>query len=240
MPAKALSYAIIPARGGSKRIPRKNIKEFNGIQVIAYPIKTAQKSGLFDKIFVSTEDPGIASIAAKYGAEVMPRSALNANDYATTSDVLKEVVEQWKELNLLPARACCIYPVTPLLQIKFLEEGYKKLLTGKYHSVFPVVKFPSSIFRALTADENGYIKFIFPENQNKRTQDLPEAYYDVGQFYWFDVEKFIQAGQLITSESGFIVLPEYFIQDVDNPADWQMLEWKYRILSSNGMIEKLF
>lgn len=228
--------AIIPARGGSKRIPKKNIRPFLGIPVIAYPIKTALKSSLFDEIIVSTDSEEIASIARQYGASVpFMRSSKNADDMATTTDVLMEVITKLQEKNQYYDEACCLYPVTPLLQIRYLTEAYNKMNQYHYDAAFPVLPYTSPIERALVM-KNGKIYYLHPEYKNTRSQDLETTYYDAGQFYWFRPSVLMSKKQLITDNTTAVVLPAIFAQDIDNEDDWLQAEFKYEWLQKKGWI----
>ncbi|MEN7552012.1 pseudaminic acid cytidylyltransferase [Rapidithrix thailandica] len=223
--------AIIPARGGSKRIPRKNIKPFLGKPILAYSIESALKSALFDEVMVSTDDEEIAGLAKSHGAEVpFLRSKKNADDYATTAEVLLEVIEQYEQQGVVFDFACCIYPTAPLLTERTLQEALDKLLKGKYDTVFPIVPFGYPVWRGLEIDCEK-VKMVWPEHLNSRSQDLPPVYHDAGQFYWLNLEKFKVSKQLFTNNSGSIVLSELQVQDIDNHTDWQIAELKYKLLT---------
>jgi pseudaminic acid cytidylyltransferase len=229
------SVAIITARGGSKRIPRKNIKPFHGKPIIAYPIETALQSGLFDLVMVSTDDEEIAGIAQQYGAEVpFYRSAATSDDYAGTGAVLTEVLEQLKGIGRSFDYACCLYPTAPFISVRSLEESFRLLQEKNYASVFPVCAFSFPILRSLKMNPDGRVEMNFPENFAKRSQDLPPAYHDAGQFYWADVKAFEQDPKLYTANSGAIVLSELEVQDIDNETDWALAEIKYDLLKKQG------
>ncbi len=222
------NLCIIPARGGSKRIPRKNIKPFLGKPIIAYSIETALQSGLFAEVMVSTDDAEIAEVAKKYGAKIpFLRSPKNANDFATTLDVINEVLAQYKLAGKSFEHVCCIYPTAPLISRSALASGYAKLVKDDLSSVIPVVSFSFPILRSLKI-ENGKVAMNWPEHAQTRSQDLPPAYHDAGQWYWFNPQKIGQG--LITENTGAIVLPETHVQDIDNETDWQMAELKYEKL----------
>jgi N-acylneuraminate cytidylyltransferase len=224
------NIAIIPARGGSKRIPQKNIKKFNGIPIIAYSIRVAIESKLFDEVMVSTDDEEIADIAIKYGANVpFLRSLDNSSDCATTINVLKEVISEYKINNLYFENTCCIYPCAPLIQVKQLYLAYKLLVENKYDTVFPIVKYSTPIQRAFKLIENK-IEMFNPEMQNTRSQDLENSYYDAGQFYWANTFKMIDQEILFTNNSGSIILDETEAHDIDNEIDWKITEIKYSLL----------
>jgi pseudaminic acid cytidylyltransferase len=229
MPEKNL--AIIPARGGSKRIPRKNIKDFLGRPVIAYSIEAALASGLFDEVMVSTDDDEIAEIAMRYGAQVpFRRSAASATDLAGTGEVLTEVLRAYAARQRVYTYACCIYPAAPLLSVASLRSAYALLSTAQVDNAFPVCRFGNPIRRALTLDAQGKVGMEWPENETVRSQDLPPNYYDAGQFYWFDAQKFLVAPNILTGNSGAIVIDELHVQDIDTITDWKLAEFKYQLI----------
>lgn len=212
--------AIIPARGGSKRIPRKNIREFNGIPIIGHTIQRTINSQMFSRIFVSTEDSEIAKIAVSYGAQVISRSEPLANDYSTTSDVMKEIAitleNEPNECELL----CCIYPVNPFLKVEHISRAFSLIQDEELDFVFTVKPFESSIQRALIRNSDGFSQLINPEFQNSRTQDLPLAYHDAAMFYLGRVESWVRGDSPLTGKSKFIVLDKYESIDIDNEEDW--------------------
>jgi N-acylneuraminate cytidylyltransferase len=225
------NLCIIPARGGSKRIPRKNVKDFLGKPIIAYSIETALESNLFDEVMVSTDDDEIAEIAKNYGAKVpFMRSEENADDFATTADVLIEVITNYQKLNKYFNIACCMYPTAPLIKQEYLKKSYDLLIEKKFDSVFPIVKFSYPIFRALKIEDNK-TRMIWEENLKKRSQDLPEAFHDAGQFYWFDVKKLLSNNILFSENAGAIEIAETEVQDIDNETDWKIAEIKYKLLN---------
>ncbi len=219
------NLAIIPARRGSKRIPLKNIKDFLGKPIIAYSIELALKSGLFDEVMVSTDDQEIADIAISYGAKVpFFRSESNADDFATTIDVLNEVVEKYAEENLFFEYVCCIYATSPLSRPLDLQAGLSMLKNNDYDSVFPVVPFSTPIWRAFEV-KNQQPVMLWPEYKNSRSQDLKEVYHDAGQWYWYNPKKI--GSSLFSENSGTIILPERHVQDIDSIDDWRLAETKY-------------
>jgi len=225
------NIAIITARGGSKRIPRKNIRSFLGKPIIAYGIKAAQEAGLFTEIMVSTDDEEIAEIALAAGASVpFIRSTATSDDYATTADVLTEVLQQYNEQQKSFDYTCCIYPTAAFVTGTKLKEAYALLTKGQYDSVFPLVQHGHSVLRSLTV-ENGKIKMAFPENENTRSQDLPAYYYDSGQFYWLHTAKFLQTHKIYTNNSGPFVVSEMEAHDIDTETDWKIAELKYQLLN---------
>ena len=226
------NLAIIPARGGSKRIPRKNIKDFLGKPIIAYSIQTALESKLFDEVIVSTDDDEIATIALKYGASVpFMRSVGNSTDYASTADVLLEVLQQLNNIKKTYQNVCCIYPTAPLISVENLRKGYLLLKANNYDTVFPICSFSYPILRSLVMDIEGKAIMKWPENLNKRSQDLPQFYHDAGQFYWANISVFLSQKKLFTKNTGAIVLDEVQVQDIDNEIDWKLAELKYSLLS---------
>ncbi len=226
------SVAIILARGGSKRIPGKNIRPFLGKPVIAYSITAALSSGLFDEVMVSTDDERIAAIARQYGAKVpFMRTAANANDTATTADALIEVLAHYRVQGFTFEYACCLYPTAPFVTAGLLQEACSMLRSEGYSSVFPVMRYPYAIWRSLKTEE-GQLVMNWPEYKNARSQDLPEAYHDAGQFYFFRPEALLQEGTLFTAHSGGIVIDELHGQDIDTLTDWQLAEMKYRLINT--------
>jgi len=224
------AIAIIPARGGSKRIPRKNIKPFLGKPIIAYSIEAAITSELFDEVMVSTDDTEIAEIAVSYGAKVpFYRSSETSNDFATTSDVLIEVIETYKSLGKEFEYVTCIYPTSPFISAQKLKDAFKTLNEGNYYSVFPVVKFGYPILRSLKMVD-GKLCMNWPEYLNNRSQDLPSAYHDSGQFYIGLTDRFLEEKTMFTSNSGAIIVPETEVQDIDNDIDWRLAEIKYTLI----------
>ncbi len=224
------SLCIIPARGGSKRIPRKNVGIFLDKPIIAYSIEVAMNSGLFDEIMVSTDDKEIADIAKKYGAKVpFLRSIKNSDDYATTREVIVEVLKTYKEEHEIQFQyVCCIYPTSPLIQINHLENGFSKLIENNFTSVSPAVAFGYPIWRGLSIDENGKADMIWPEHLTSRSQDLQKVYHDAGQWYWYNTAKY--EDWIWPNNTGFIILSEEEVQDIDNMTDWKIAEMKYKLL----------
>lgn len=227
------NLCIIPARGGSKRIPRKNIKLFLGKPIIAYSIQAAMESGLFDEVMVSTDDTEIAKIAIKYGATVpFFRSEKTANDYATTFDVIEEVLLQYQELNIFFDYACCLYACAPLVTKGKLIEGLQILKSNRYDSVFPVMSFGFPIQRALSRGSDNKVSFFYPEFSLSRSQDLEQSYHDAGQFYWMNIKNCLQQKGILTDNTGSIIISEIEGQDIDNEVDWKLAELKYELLQS--------
>jgi N-acylneuraminate cytidylyltransferase len=224
------NIAIIPARGGSKRIPRKNIRNFLGKPIIAYSIETALEAGLFDEVMVSTDDGEIADVARKYGASIpFIRSEENADDHATTVDVLVEVLQKYQQQGKYFENGCCIYPTAPLLKPSFLKSGYEKLINESFSTVFPVVEFSYPIQRSLKLIRKGKVEMNWPEHLESRSQDLPKAYHDAGQFYWLNVEEILKEKKLFGNNSGAIELSNINVQDIDTEEDWKLAEMKAKL-----------
>lgn len=231
---KTKSVAIIPARGGSKRIPRKNIKDFLGKPVIAYPLEMAMACGLFDEVMVSTDDKEIASVARQYGAKVpFFRTKKNSDDFASTADVLVEVLKAYQNEGKHFEYACCIYPATPLLKAGKLREAFSLMKEKGWDTAFPVLRFNFPIQRALRVEKNQKAEMIYPEYLTTRSQDLEPAYHDSGQFYWFKIDRFLHSQSLLTKNSGVIILKESEAQDIDTPEDWQLAEMKFKLQASS-------
>lgn len=229
------NIAIIPARGGSKRIPGKNIKDFLGKPIIAYSIEAAYKSKLFDVIMVSTDDLSIAEEAIKYGA-VVPfiRSNKNADDFATTTDVLAEVLETYRQQKTEFKYACCLYPCAPFITEGILTMAFNKLREENFNCVMPVLPFSFPIWRSVTIGNNQKLNIIWPENMPKRSQDLDKAFHDAGQFYFFDVVHFLKVRDLWNGNIGGIELDEMGAQDIDTITDWKIAELKYKLLKDES------
>jgi pseudaminic acid cytidylyltransferase len=222
--------AIITARGGSKRIPRKNIKNFLGQPILKYSIDAALESGYFAEVMVSTDDIEIAEIAKKYGASVpFMRSEATSNDYATTADVLSEVINQYISRGQDFDNFCCIYPTAPFVNAEKLKKAIDLLESTGANSVLPVTKFSFPILRSLKI-ENGIAKFNWPEYLSTRSQDLPAAYHDCGQFYVLNTDKFLGSKKIFTDFTVPIEMPESEVQDIDNEEDWKIAEIKYTFL----------
>jgi N-acylneuraminate cytidylyltransferase len=227
------NLAIIPARGGSKRIPRKNIKPFLGKPIIAYSIENALESGLFDEVMVSTDDVEIAEIARRYGAKVpFMRSETAANDFATLADVLIEVINCYGQKNIFPENVCCILPTAPLIRSHNIADAYRLMTeSDKYLSVYPVVAFSYPILRSLSMGENGYLRMNWPQYRTTRSQDLETAYHDTGTFYWMRTSALLECKTIITPQTGGIVVDEITVQDIDTETDWKLAELKYKLIN---------
>ena len=226
----AKRVAIITARGGSKRIPRKNVKEFLGKPILLYSIEAALKSGMFDEVMVSTEDAEIAQLAEKAGAKVpFFRSENTAGDYATTTDVIEEVLAAYKERGMEFEYACCIYPTAPFVTADCLREAMTTLESSDADSLIPVVRFSFPPQRAVIIND-GKMQFKWPENMFARSQDLEPFYHDCGQFYCIKTESFLREKKLFMSDTLAYERPESEVQDIDTMEDWKLAELKYRML----------
>ena len=226
------NLAIIPARGGSKRIPRKNIKDFLGKPIIAYSIEAALKSGLFDEVMVSTDDKEIAEISIKYGAKVpFLRSEKNADDYSTTVDVLIEVIEKYKIQGRTFENIGCLYPSAPFTTSIKLQEAFKILISKKLDSVFPVMPFSFPIQRSLKM-KGEKLEYFYPEHEKSRSQDMEKAYHDAGQFYFINTSSLLINRSILSKNTGGIIITELEAQDIDNETDWKIAEIKYGLLQS--------
>lgn len=222
--------AIITARGGSKRIPRKNIKPFLGKPIIAYSIEAALEAGCFDEVMVSTDDQEIAQIAMACGAKVpFIRSAANANDFSTTRDVILEVLDAYRDRGIEFDYACCIYPTAPFITAKRLCESMELLEREGADSVIPVVAFSFPPQRGLVL-RDGRASFRWPENALTRSQDLEPFYHDCGQYYCMDVKAFRKQQVLFMEKTCPMVLDELEVQDIDNETDWKLAELKYQLV----------
>lgn len=227
------NLAMITARGGSKRIPRKNIKEFCGKPILAYSIEAARSSGAFDEVMVSTDDPEIAGIAVKYGASVpFFRSEATANDYASTDDVIMEVLKTYEDRGEHFDNFCCIYPTAPFVTGERLKQAMELLADSD--SVMPVVPFSYPPQRGLLISEEGFLKRQFPEYALARSQDLQKIYHDCGQFYACRTDVFLKEGTTDVKGQVPLVLTEMEVQDIDTLEDWEIAEIKYRRLHSES------
>jgi N-acylneuraminate cytidylyltransferase len=225
------AIAIIPARGGSKRIPQKNIRPFLGKPVITYSINAAIESGLFDEIMVSTDSEEIAGIARNYGANVpFFRSDETSSDFAGVAEVITEVLDNYHSLGTSFEYFCCIFPTAPLTRIENLLKSFNLMVEKNYESVFSVTRFSYPILRSLKMID-GKVEMNWPEYFNSRSQDLPPAYHDAGQFYWMRTNAFREQKRIFARNSGGFELNELESQDIDNETDWALAELKYKLLN---------
>jgi N-acylneuraminate cytidylyltransferase len=223
--------AVITARGGSKRIPRKNIKEFCGKPIICYSIEAALTAGIFDEVMVSTDDEEIAEIAKKAGASVpFMRSEATSNDYATTNDVLKEVLGEYEKRGQHFDTLVCIYPTAPFVTAEKLKKALALQEEEDADQVVPVVRYSFPPQRAFVIRE-GNLEYQYPENEKRRSQDLEPVYHDCGQFYVMKAGNVLQ--DIPAKKYLPIIMPELEVQDIDNEEDWKLAEIKYRIMSGD-------
>ena len=225
------AIAIITARGGSKRIPKKNIKDFCGKPIIAYSIEAALKSELFDEVMVSTDSEEIADVAKKYGALVpFMRSAKNSDDFSGTEDVVAEVLDEYGKQGRKFSCFCCIYPTAPFVTADRLREAFEIFNNNhEAEAVLPVVRFSFPPQRGFY-NHNGFMEFNWPEFKDERSQDLEPIYHDAGQFYFVRTNAFMQQHTVIPMKSMPLILDDSEVQDIDNPSDWKMAELKYKVL----------
>lgn len=220
-----MKIAVIPARGGSKRIPRKNIKEFCGKPMIAWSIEVAKASGLFDHIIVSTDDAEIAEVAKHWGAEVpFARPADLSNDHAGTTEVIAHATQWALEQGWPITAVCCIYATAPFIKIEDLKRGIEALESGKWAYAFAVTEYPSTIFRSFKKLPDGGLEMFFPEHYLSRSQDLPIAFHDAGQFYWGLPSAWIEGKNGFGLQSTPIIIPRWRVQDIDSYDDWHRAE----------------
>jgi pseudaminic acid cytidylyltransferase len=234
-----MNIAIIPARGGSKRIKDKNIKEFAGKSIISYSIAAALESKLFSHVIVSTDSNEIAAVAEKCGAIAPFRRPANlSDDHTPTAPVLMHAIDWALKSGINAKYACCIYPTAPFVRPEDLKDGFNLLESKDAHSVISITTFPFPIQRALRINSKGFTEMFWPEHERTRSQDLPEAYHDAGQFYWVSCDKFRKKQQLYSSETLPVILPRNLVQDIDTLEDWETAETKYEILKRNGLYFK--
>lgn len=227
-----MRLAVIPARGGSKRIPRKNVKEFYGKPIIAYSIEAALNSGCFDKVVVSTDDNEIAEVAIQYGAEIpFIRPTELSDDYATTLAVIKHACDFYLNQGIEVSKVCCIYATAPFIQESDLQQGLKLIQNQEVDYAFSVTEFPFPVQRAITLSESNTTSMLQPELINTRSQDLVDTFHDAGQFYWGQVQSFVEEKPIFLSNSKAVILDRRRVQDIDTPKDWLIAEAMFRYLT---------
>jgi N-acylneuraminate cytidylyltransferase len=233
-----MKVAIIPARGGSKRIPRKNIREFCGQPMIAWSIEAAKASGCFDQVIVSTDDEKIASVARKWGADVpFMRPAALSDDFTGTLPVIHHAVK-WMNQNVASVKyACCIYATAPFVSKEDLLQGLQLLKDTGSSYAFSVTSYAFPIQRAIRITGNGRVAMFNPEHFQTRSQDLEEAWHDAGQFYWGTAEAWCEERPIFSEDSVPVTLPRHRVQDIDTPEDWKRAELMYRVLQAEGLCE---
>lgn len=226
-----MRVAVIPARGGSKRIPRKNIRDFCGLPMIVRSIQVARESGCFDRILVSTDDDEIAEVARIYGAEVpFLRPAALSDDYTGTIPVVAHAIEQLLQQGDTPDEVCCIYATAPFIQAEDLRRGLGLLRQHHADYAFTVTNYPFPIQRAIRINASDRVEMFQPEHFATRSQDLEEAYHDAGQFYWGRAQAWLTGQAVFSSQSVPVLLPRSRVQDIDTPEDWVRAELLYRLL----------
>lgn len=224
-----MKIAMIPARGGSKRIPGKNIKLFYGKPIIAYSIEAALASGCFDEVIVSTDDQEIAEVAKKYGAKIpFLRPDNIADDFATTNDVIKHAIQWYQEKGNIVEQLCCIYATAPFITSADILKGYE-LLTEECDFVFSAGEFSFPIQRAIKIADDRSVNMFEPEHELTRSQDLEPSFHDAGQFYWGQAQSFLDGKGFFSSRSKAVILPKERVQDIDTPSDWAFAEKLYKI-----------
>ncbi len=228
-----MNVAVITARGGSKRIPRKNIKDFCGKPMIAYPIEAAKVSRLFERIIVSTDDAEIVEVAKSHGAEVpFLRPESLSDDYTGTTEVVAHAVEWMQNEGWNPKAVCCIYATAPFIQVEDLSKSLKLFESGNWQFVFAATTFASPIFRSFKVAKNGSVQMFFPEHFESRSQDLPEAMHDAGQFYWGRPEAWLQKKHIFGHHSTVVTLPRWLVQDIDSIEDWARAELIWELINN--------
>ncbi len=229
-----MNVAVIPARGGSKRIKRKNIKNFCGQPMIYWPIKKAEKSNIFEKIIISTDDSEIAKISESFGAEVLfKRPKALSDDNTEISEVLSHAVTWMTENKLNPKAVCCIYPTSVFFSTEDLSKGFDMLNTGKWEFTFSVTDFDYPIFRSFEHSSKKGIQMFFPQHYHSRSQDLPVALHDASQFYWGTANAWIKKLKIFEKHSFPIKIPRWRVQDIDTHDDWKRAEFIFNSLKSN-------
>lgn len=230
-----MNVAIIPARGGSKRIPRKNVKDFCGKPMIAWSIEAAKASGCFDKIIVSTDDREIAAIAIQFGAEIpFIRPAALSDDYTGTIPVIRNAVEWLNQNDATVDYACCIYATAPFILPEDLKQGLQLIKDAGSSYAFSVTSYAFPIQRSVRITKNGRVAMFNPEHFQTRSQDLEEAWHDAGQFYWGTAEAWCEERAIFGEDSLPVRLPRHRVQDIDTAEDWVRAEWLFRAMQAEG------
>ena len=228
-----MNLCIIPARGGSKRIPRKNIKEFCGKPMIAYSIEAAIASGLFSDVVVSTDDKEIALVASEWGASVpFLRPASLSDDFIGTTPVVAHALDQLSAIGRIYSSVCCLYATAPFVTPENLRLGYEKLTMSDKLFAFSVCAYEAPVFRSFSLSQNSEVEMFWPENFSKRSQDLPKAYFDAAQFYWGKPDAFLNNAQIFAPHSVGVELPRHLVQDIDTPEDWIRAELMFQAIAS--------
>lgn len=230
-----MRLAVIPARGGSKRIPRKNIKPFCGKPMMAWSIEAARQSGCFDRIVVSTDDDEIAEVARQWGAETpFMRPADLANDHVGTIPVVHHAVDWFMAAGQRPEAVCCIYATAPFVMPSDLLRGLQTLQAQACDYAFSVTSYAFPIQRAIRMREDGRVEMFQPEHFHTRSQDMIEAFHDAGQFYWGSTDAWLAERHLFSADAVPIMLPRHRVQDIDTPEDWTRAEWLFKAMHGAG------
>lgn len=233
-----MNVAVIPARGGSKRIPRKNVRPFAGVPIIAHSITCAIQSGLFERVLVSTDDEEIAQVAERYGAAVPFRRPLAlSDDHTGTTPVIAHAVEWLRSDAVAPSAVCCIYATSPFVRAHELAQGLTLLQTGAWRYVFSATSFGFPVQRSFRERADHGLEMLFPEQFGTRSQDLPEALHDAGQFYWGTPDAWIENEPVFGARSTIVRIPRWRVQDVDTPEDWTRAELLWQLLGRDAVAE---
>jgi len=228
-----MRLAVIPARGGSKRIPRKNIKLFCGRPMLAWSIEAALDSGCFDRVIISTDDEEIAETARKFGAETpFMRPKHLSDDYIGTIPVIRHAIETISTAGPEVAQACCLYATAPFVRAQDLRQGLARLEESGHDYVFSVTSYPFPIQRAIRLTEKGTVEMFNPQHFMTRSQDLEEAFHDAGQFYWGTSKAWRQEKAIFAGNSAPLILPRHRVQDIDTPEDWKRAEWLFKAMQA--------
>jgi pseudaminic acid cytidylyltransferase len=232
-----MRLCVIPARGGSKRIPRKNIRSFAGRPILAWSIRAAQETGLFERVMVSTDDDEIAAVALEHGAEIpFLRPKELADEHTGTNAVVKQAIQWHAGQGIQVDVACCIYATAPFVQPRYLREGYETLRATDKAFVFSVTSYAFPIQRAIHLNPLGEVEAFYPQYRNARSQDLEPAYHDAGQFYWGRAEAFLNDVVMYSTSSLPVILPRHLVQDIDTEEDWRRAEFMYQALQAAGEV----
>ena len=230
-----MKLCIIPARGGSKRIPKKNIRNFHGKPLISYSISSALSAGCFDEVIVTTDDAEIKEIACGAGAVVpFMREPQLADDFATTSSVIKDAILKLEQIGIHADDICCLYPTAPFVTPNSINKSHAEMTSYGASYCFSATSFPFPIQRAFSIDASGHSKMFYPEYQSTRSQDLPEAFHDAGQFYWGKKQSWLEDVPIFGAASRPFILPRYLVQDIDTEEDWKKAELMYSLLHESG------
>ena len=226
-----MNICVIPARGGSKRIPRKNIKLFNDKPIISYSIEAAIKTNCFSQVIVSTNDDEISEVAIKYGAQVpFVRPKELSNDYIGTIPVIKHAIEWMEKDNIIFENVCCLYATAPFISPQIISKSYQQLKESKSDYCFSVTTFPYPIQRSIKLIKDKKVKMFYPKYLDTRSQDLEEAYHDAGQFYWGTAKAFKDEIPIFSEAASAFILPRYLVQDIDTMEDWIRAEAMHKVL----------